>query len=121
MAKKRTRRRKRKTYNGSVVESIKGGIFTTRSSYETKYAKILDNNPLVIRFEYESIKVRYKYKNRNCNYVPDFVVTFTDLSQEVHEVKPKTMLKKARNRAKFAAARRNPIPFVLITEDDLFK
>jgi len=82
---------------------------------------MLDADPNVLSFEYEPIKIKYRYKNRNRNYMPDFVVTFIDGTQEIHEVKPKRMLGKSLNKAKFAAARRHELPFVLITEDQLFQ
>lgn len=116
---KRGKRRRRKKYLTAEIDSEKGGRFTTRSSYETRYAAALDADPTVLSYAYESIAIKYRYKNRNRNYIPDFVVTFTDGSQQIHEVKPQRMLKKTQNRAKFAAARRGELPFVLITEDDL--
>jgi hypothetical protein len=117
---KKRPRRKKPTYNGSAIETLKGGNFDTKSSYETAYAKMLDENELVESFAYEPLLIKYRYKSRNMNYIPDFLVKFTNGSFEIHEVKPKAMLNKVRNKAKFAAARRGLIPFVLITEDDLF-
>ena len=109
-----------KTYKGSTVTSVKGGIINTKSSYETAYVHKLDANCLVESFEYENIIIKYEYNGLNRTYIPDFSVKFIDGHVETHEVKPKQLLKDERNKAKFEAARRNSIPFVLITEDDLF-
>ena len=108
-----------KTYKGSTVKSKKGGTIETKSSWETAYIHQLDADPTVESFQYETIIIRYRYKKLNRNYVPDFVVKFTDGHFEIHEVKPKNLCKNARNKAKFAAARRCIIPFVLITEEQL--
>lgn len=117
MAKRKSRGLK--TYKGSTVKSKKGGTIQTKSSYETAYVHQLDDNPLVESFQYEAIVLKYRYKKLNRNYVPDFVVRFVDGHTEIHEVKPKALCNNARNKAKFAAARRGLIPFILITEDQL--
>lgn len=118
MAKKRTRK-KTVAYKGTEITTAKGGKFITKSSYETAYAKQLDENPLVESFQYEPLLIKYRYRKRNQNYIPDFLVKFTDGHFEIHEVKPESLCKNARNKAKFAAARRCIIPFVLITEENL--
>lgn len=108
-----------KTYNGSVVVTKKGGTLTTKSSYETRYCKILDDDPNVVSFAYETLIIPYYWNKLRRHYVPDFVVKFVDGSFCIVEIKPSKLLKDPRNMAKFKAARANILPFKIVTEVEL--
>ena len=75
---------------------------------------------------YQRCPFRVAYKTKDGlwhNYVPDILVTYTDSTQEVIEVKPQSMLDFGTNPAKFEAAKRfckqKNINFVVWTEDKL--
>lgn len=97
----------------------KGGSFTTKSSYETKYAEILEADPDVVRFTYEPFKIPYKVRGRKKNYIPDFLVEYACGRQLLVEVKPAKLVGLPRNKAKFKAGENHKIDFVVITEEDL--
>ena len=97
----------------------KGGSFITKSSYETKYAEILEANPDVVRFTYEPFKIPYKVRGRKRNYIPDFLVEYTCGRQLLVEVKPAKLVGLPRNKAKFKAGENHKIDFVVVTEEDL--
>jgi len=109
---------------GSDLVTVKGGSFHTRSSYETSYARILDCNEDVIRFEYEPFEIEYEFGGIKRFYNPDFLVWYID-RVELVEVKPKRFLNEERNPAKFTAAERfcldKGIDFVVVTEAELDK
>lgn len=70
-----------------------------RSSWEYKMCKILDENPRVIRWGSECIKVKYYscLDNKEHEYFPDFFFVYNDGGVEkkiVVEVKPKKHLTK---------------------------
>ncbi len=107
---------------GGDLVTVKGGSFRTRSSYETSYARILDCDEDVVRFEYEPFEIEYEFGGIKRFYNPDFLVWYID-HVELVEVKPKRFLNEERNPAKFTAAERfcldKGIDFVVVTEDEL--
>lgn len=107
---------------GQLLETKKGGKFKTRSSYETKYAIYLDDDPGVIKFTYEPFTIEYEHEGIIKHYIPDFLV-FRNNKIELVEVKPSKLINMDRNPAKFRAARRycvdNELDFVMITEQHL--
>ena len=109
-----------KTYNGtrSYLITKKGGRFTTKSSYETRYVKILENDESVISFVYEPFRIQYEFDGIKLWYIPDFLVQYVD-REELVEVKPRRMLDWPKNVAKFEAGREAHVAFRVITEDDL--
>jgi hypothetical protein len=116
---------------------------TYRSSWEFAFMNFCDNNPAVISWTSESIKIPYfnPVSGKNTIYVPDFLIVYVDANQKQHtelvEVKPSTQttmesarsyqdkLSVAINMAKWAAAdawaRGNNMRFRVITEYDIFK
>jgi hypothetical protein len=131
-------------YAGDVKNII------ARSSWERKLFIYLDNNPSVIRWASEEVKIPYmnQVDGRAHRYYPDVVVQFKDKNGVVQnamiEVKPKAqcsapklpasgrqtrryineMVTYLTNESKWAAARdwcaRNGFQFHLMTEDHLF-
>ena len=107
-----------------IVNSIKGGIFRTRSSYETAYVKILDNDYNVKEFKYEPFYIDYEHNGIKKIYIPDFLVKYNDGHIELIEVKPLRMINMNINQMKFKAAEEysitNNMKFMIISEDKLF-
>ena len=116
---------------------------TYRSSWEFAFMSFCDNNPAVLNWASEGVKIPYfnPVSGKNTIYVPDFLIVYVDANQKQHtelvEVKPSTettmesarsyrdKLMVAMNMAKWAAAdsfcRANNMRFRVITEYDLFK
>jgi hypothetical protein len=116
---------------------------TYRSSWEFAFMSFADNNPAVLNWTSESVKIPYfnPVSGKNTIYVPDFLIVYVDANQKQHtelvEVKPSTettmesarsyrdKLSVAMNMAKWAAAdawaRANNMRFRVITEYDIFK
>ena len=114
-----------------------------RSSWEYDFMSFCDNNPAVLNWTSESIKIPYfnPVSGKNTIYVPDFLIVYVDANQKQHtelvEVKPSTettmesarsyrdKLMVAMNMAKWAAAdswaRANNMRFRVVTEFDIFK
>ena len=74
-----------------------------RSSWETQFMMFVDNNPNVLKWASESIKIPYKdpFTNRSTVYVPDFYIQYVDakgqINNEIIEIKPanQTLIEKA--------------------------
>ena len=114
-----------------------------RSSWEFTFMSFCDNNPAVLNWVSEGIKIPYfnPVSGKNTVYVPDFLVVYIDANQRKHtelvEIKPSTettmesarsyrdKLMVAMNMAKWAAAdnwaRANNMRFRVVTEYDIFK
>jgi hypothetical protein len=114
-----------------------------RSSWEFAFMSFCDNNPAVLNWTSESIKIPYfnPVSGKNTIYVPDFLIVYVDANQRKHtelvEIKPSTettmesarsyrdKLMVAMNMAKWAAAdswaRANNMRFRVVTEYDIFK
>jgi hypothetical protein len=107
----------------TIINSIKGGIFRTRSSYETAYVKILDNDNNVKEFKYEPFYIDYEHDGINKIYIPDFLVQYNDDHIEIVEIKPSKLINLDINQIKFKAAEKysiiNNMKFVVISEDKL--
>ena len=114
-----------------------------RSSWEFTFMSFCDNNPAVINWVSEGIKIPYynPVSGKQTVYVPDFLVVYVDANQRQHtelvEIKPskeatmesarsyRDKLSVAINMAKWAAAdswaRANNMRFRVVTEFDIFK
>ena len=114
-----------------------------RSSWEFTFMSFCDNNPAVIQWVSEGVKIPYfnPVSGKQTIYVPDFLIVYVDASQKQHteliEIKPstETTMESARsyrdklmvaiNMAKWAAAdswaRANNMKFRVVTEFDIFK
>ena len=114
-----------------------------RSGWELTFMKFCDNNPNIISWASEAIKIPYKnpFTGKQTIYVPDFFVMYQDKNgtkrAEVVEIKPKkqsiieSKVASAKDRAtvalnyaKWQAAsvycKRQGLTFRVITEDDIF-
>ena len=119
------------------------GTIRYRSSWEMVFMQFCDNNPKVIKWASESIRIPYRnpLSGKQTVYVPDFFMVYQGKdgqpTAELIEIKPKkqTMISEkthsardkaavAVNHAKWAAAmawsKRNGIKFRVITEEDIF-
>ena len=116
---------------------------TYRSSWEFAFMNFCDNNPAVLNWTSESVKIPYfnPVSGKQTIYVPDFLIVYIDANQKQHtevvEIKPSTettmesarsyrdKLSVAINMAKWAAAdnwaRANNMRFRVITEYDIFR
>ena len=101
-----------------------------------------DNNPAIIGWASEAIKIPYRnpFTNKQTIYVPDFLIIYIDAAQQKHaeviEIKPstETLVEKARsvrdrayvalNHAKWAAAtawcKNQGMRFRVVTENEIF-
>jgi hypothetical protein len=116
---------------------------TYRSGWEFAFMKMLDENPAIINWASEAIKIPYRnpFTNKQTIYVPDFFMTYQDRAGKTHveliEVKPanqsireqvgKSIHNQAHyvlNQAKWEAARawcrQNKITFRVVNEGDIF-
>jgi len=114
-----------------------------RSSWELLFMKVLDNNPAVLKWGSEVIKIPYidPITGKRKMYVPDFIVVYQDADNKGHaeviEIKPlkETVMERAGrsaanrmavviNKAKWQAAqaycRANGLQFKVYTENQLF-
>jgi hypothetical protein len=114
-----------------------------RSSWEYTFMSFCDNNPAVLNWVSEGVKIPYfnPVSGKQTIYVPDFLVVYIDANQRQHtelvEIKPskeatmesarsyRDKLMVAMNMAKWAAAdswaRANNMRFRVVTEFDIFK
>jgi hypothetical protein len=115
---------------------------TYRSSWEFVFMQFCDNNPSIINWASEAVRINYRnpLTGKNTIYVPDFLITYSDAQgsqrAELVEIKPKkeTTLEGAKNirdqasailnMAKWEAARAwcraNGMTFRVVTEDMIF-
>jgi hypothetical protein len=114
-----------------------------RSSWEFAVMKMLDENPGIIQWASESIKIPYRdpLTGKSTVYVPDFLVTYVDSKQQKHaelwEIKPRsqTVLEHVgknkynqahyvKNMAKWQVARqwskKHGLVFRVLNEQDIF-
>lgn len=116
---------------------------TYRSSWEFTFCAFCDNNPAVLSWASEAIKIPYRnpVSGKQTVYVPDFLIVYQDKNERKHteliEIKPskeatmenaksyRDKLMVAVNMAKWAAAdnfaRANNMRFRVVTEYDIFK
>ena len=114
-----------------------------RSSWETAFMRFCDNHPNITKWASENVKIPYRHPltNKITNYVPDFMVQYTDKNGkqlvELIEIKPKsqTIIENAKGRgdkiattinaAKWTAAnewaKAKGMHFKVITEDQIFR
>ena len=114
-----------------------------RSSRELAFMRMCDNHPNITKWASENVKIPYlnPASGKYTNYVPDFMIQYTDKNGNEHveliEIKPRnqTTLESARtqgqaiqtaiNTAKWTAAqewcKRKGIRFKVINEDQIFK
>lgn len=116
---------------------------TYRSSWEFVFMQFCDNNPNIVQWASEAIRVNYRnpLTGKNTIYVPDFLIVYVDAAGKQHaeviEVKPtkETSLQEAGkspraqaaaiiNLAKWEAARawcrQQGLTFRVVTEQEIF-
>jgi hypothetical protein len=116
---------------------------TYRSSWEFTFMTFCDNNPAVLHWASESVKIPYRdpLTGKNTVYVPDFLIVYVDKNQKKHaeliEIKPgnqaikenvgKNPMNQAayiRNLAKWEAAqawcKKYGLRFRVVSERDIF-
>lgn len=114
-----------------------------RSSWELTFMMFCDNNPAVLEWASEGVKIPYRdpLTGRNTVYVPDFLIVYMDKHQKKHaeliEIKPnnqtvreavgKNPMNQAqyvKNMAKWEAAnawcKRYGMRFRVVNENDIF-
>ena len=114
-----------------------------RSSWEWAFMQFCDNNPSVIGWASEAVRIPYKnpLTGKTTTYVPDFFVQYQDangkMRSEVIEIKPSNQstmegagksknrqLAVVQNMAKWEAAtawcKQKGLRFRVVTENDLF-
>jgi hypothetical protein len=118
------------------------GSIKYRSSWEQVFMNFCDNNPSVVNWGSEVLRIPYynPITKKNTIYVPDFIVSYIDRNgrqhTEVIEIKPlkEAVMERARsprdkvmlaiNMAKWTAAQafcaNNNLSFRLVTEHQLF-
>jgi len=116
---------------------------TYRSSWELAFMRMCDAHPNITKWASENVKIPYRspLDGKYHNYVPDFMIQYTDRDGHNHveliEIKPSTQttLRNARskgdaiqtavNAAKWVAAqewcKRKGIRFKVINEDQIFR
>ena len=127
VARKRRRRKRKGHYHTGVHVSTKTGQHCKyRSGWELKYMVWLDTHAAVKSYEYEGMKIPYLSNVRTGklrNYMPDFLVTFTDGSRILVEIKPSRRVKQDNIQKKLKAAegwcRDNSVTLQVITEVEL--
>jgi len=116
---------------------------TYRSSWEWHFMRFCDQDPRILKWASEAIKIPYKdpFTGKGTVYVPDFFIQYADaqgkMQVELIEVKPQNQtlkekvgknrnnqLQYAKNQYKWRAAsewcRRQGIKFRILTEQELF-
>jgi hypothetical protein len=93
-----------------------------KSSYEETYMMFLDKDSSVASYSYEEITILYDECKR---YVPDFIVTYTNGTKALVEVKGMHLLEQESTKRKLKAgeeyARSNDMSFLLITNNDILQ
>ena len=119
------------------------GAIKYRSSWEQVFMNFCDNNPNVVNWGSEVLRIPYRnpITKKNTIYIPDFIVSYVDRNgrqhTEVIEIKPlkESVMERARsprdkimlaiNMAKWQAAQafcaNNNLVFRLVTEQQLFR
>lgn len=114
------------THTGFKTEwyvSKKAGRIFLRSSYESVFARQLDNDDNVVTFASEPLKIPYTHDARRKNYIPDFLVEYRDGKKEIIEVKPCSLVSSDAVSIKTSAAIKfcndAGISYRIVTEADL--
>ena len=114
---------------------VSGVFHSTKSSKPIRYksrlelmvCRYLDDNPRVATYYYEAVKLPYVVsldgKALRRNYLPDFIIQFTDNTREMWEVKPLRETTNPINVGKFksgyAFCKKYGIQFRILTESTI--
>ena len=96
-----------------------------RSSFELAAYKILEQLSKVYSYEAEPFAIPYTFEGINRRYIPDILVTYTDDTKELIEVKPEYLVKDEKVQLKNEAAEiyckeNNIDKFSIWTEKEIF-
>lgn len=116
-------------YSGKYKSKKSNGEITYRSSYELKHFMDLEDNVKVKTYYSEVLEIPYiDSSGKKRKYIPDLIVVYEDGSIEIHEIKPKEMLKDLDVQRKAQACRDfaskafgQTVVYKFVTEADLFK
>lgn len=113
-----------KHHKKGIYVSPKVGDIPFDSSYEEQAYKILDKLSTVESYSRCKFYIAYEIDKKTRRYIPDILVSYTDGTQQVIEIKPATFVEDKVNQAKFAAAEpycaANDLEFSVWTEEQLF-
>ena len=72
------------------VDSCKNEPIICRSGLEQQFVMYCENNPKIIRWASEPIKIPYfsRLDNKQCNYYPDYIIENSKGNKVIVEVKP---------------------------------
>ena len=116
------KRKRRGRYKTGIHTSPKvvGGSLKYRSGWEDQAATYLDHDPTVVSYAYEAIAIPYVSNlstGKIRHYYPDFLVTYTDGSRQLIEVKRGDRISQVKVMKKSQAGRdwcvRNGVEFVI--------
>ena len=120
------RRKKGRYHVGLYISSKAGQTYKHRSGWEFSYMKYLDANDDVVVWSYEPVSIEYVSNIRTAKirrYIPDFLVTYTDGSRQLVEVKPARRMKNPIVKKKLAAAKlwcdKEGVELCVVTEIEL--
>lgn len=109
---------------GYFSSSKSTGKLYYSSSYEKRAYELLEQNSAVKNYKRCDFSISYKFNNKEKNYLPDILVTYTNGSKDIIEIKPNYLLKDEKNIAKFKAGNKyckdNNLKFNVWTEHKLF-
>jgi len=69
-----------------VHKSDKCGEVNYRSSLELRFMQMLDHNPNVLSYEYETVEIEYLQESKLKRYYPDFKIYWLDGNIEIVEI-----------------------------------
>jgi TnsA endonuclease-like protein len=125
--KKRTRRKRKGRYHrGDHISTKTGQVCRYRSGWELAYLQYLDAEPTVLTYVYEPFKIPYvsnKKTGKVRGYIPDVLVTRTDGSRQLVEIKPARKVMHVTVQKKLKAAQQwcteHQITLEVLTEHEL--
>lgn len=111
-------------FSKGVYSSAKAGEVHYRSSWEKEVYEILDHLSNVETYCAEPFSIPYYFQEKyKRHYIPDLLITYSNGSRRLVEIKPKFFVTDGKNQAKFEAARlfceNNGFQFAVWTEETI--
>jgi len=121
-SKKRKKKSLHKNHNSGHLITQKGGRIFCRSSWEKEVCSILDNESIVLKFEFENLVIPYQNDAKQIRYCKsDFLIYFSNGNKSLIEVKPEALHNYGKNPFKILGqkefCKKYKIQFSLIGED----
>jgi len=108
---------------GHYESTKNGNRHFYRSGWELAVMQFLDESSEVKNWEFESIRIPYMYDCHKRWYVPDFLVTYSDETRKLIEIKPKQFFEAERVILKSEAAQKwcveNNASYLIVDKDVL--